>query len=241
MEQEMETLEHDLKAVEESYGENMLNLTLARGYIKKLIDNAKSSFLNANHRTFFQSLKQSLPPRRCDGRQSNGVSLNCNPITAPVSIRRFDWLASCGYSETSQTNRLECTYTVSALNWRSETALHCAVVRSCHFRPAPFRFRFQTPVQCSIANVPYMRCSAESDLARFAPPLSNLNRVNPFNAPGILHHVFSIREAIQIVSIGAISGFFAWRNERQQETWQNLPVAMAAGPLRFGWLRDVAG
>jgi hypothetical protein len=27
MEQEMESLEHDLKAVEESYGENMLNLT----------------------------------------------------------------------------------------------------------------------------------------------------------------------------------------------------------------------
>jgi len=28
MEQEMESLEHDLKAVEESYGENMLNLNL---------------------------------------------------------------------------------------------------------------------------------------------------------------------------------------------------------------------
>ena len=27
MEQEMESLEHDVKAVEESYGENMLNLT----------------------------------------------------------------------------------------------------------------------------------------------------------------------------------------------------------------------
>ena len=50
MEQEMEALEHDLKAVEESYGENMLNLTLARGYIKKLMDNAKVvRFLNANH------------------------------------------------------------------------------------------------------------------------------------------------------------------------------------------------
>ncbi len=41
MEQEMESLEHDLKAVEETYGENMLNLTLARGYIRKLLDNAK--------------------------------------------------------------------------------------------------------------------------------------------------------------------------------------------------------
>jgi hypothetical protein len=45
----MESLERDLKAVEESYGENMLNLTCARGYIKKLLDNAKVvRFLNAN-------------------------------------------------------------------------------------------------------------------------------------------------------------------------------------------------
>jgi ParB-like chromosome segregation protein Spo0J len=51
MEHEMESLEHDLKAVEESYGENMLNLTLARGYVKKLIDNAKVvRFLNGNYR-----------------------------------------------------------------------------------------------------------------------------------------------------------------------------------------------
>lgn len=51
MEQEMESLERDMKAVEESYGENMLNLTLARGYVKKLIDNAKVvRFLNGNYR-----------------------------------------------------------------------------------------------------------------------------------------------------------------------------------------------
>jgi ParB-like chromosome segregation protein Spo0J len=50
LEQEMESLEHDLKAVEESYGENMLNLTCARGYIKKLLDNAKVvRFLNVNY------------------------------------------------------------------------------------------------------------------------------------------------------------------------------------------------
>jgi hypothetical protein len=60
MEQEMESLEHDLKAVEESYGENMLNLTLARSYVKKLIDNAKVvRFLNGNYRDIlseFESL-----------------------------------------------------------------------------------------------------------------------------------------------------------------------------------------
>ncbi|MGN6644537.1 MAG: plasmid partitioning protein RepB C-terminal domain-containing protein [Verrucomicrobiota bacterium] len=41
MEEEMEMLERDLKAVDQAYGENMLNLTLARGYIKKLLDNNK--------------------------------------------------------------------------------------------------------------------------------------------------------------------------------------------------------
>lgn len=50
MEEEMETLAPDLKAVEKSYGENVLNLTLARGYIRKLLDNAKVvRFLNNNH------------------------------------------------------------------------------------------------------------------------------------------------------------------------------------------------
>ena len=61
MEQEMEALEqHDLKAVEECYGENMLNLTCVRGFIKKLLDNAKVvRFLNTNHRDIlaeFESL-----------------------------------------------------------------------------------------------------------------------------------------------------------------------------------------
>jgi len=51
MELEMETIERDLKAVESSYGENMLNLTVARGYIKRLLDNAKIvKFLAGNFR-----------------------------------------------------------------------------------------------------------------------------------------------------------------------------------------------
>jgi hypothetical protein len=51
MELEMETIERDLKAVEASYGENMLNLTVARGYIKRLLENAKVvKFLTANYR-----------------------------------------------------------------------------------------------------------------------------------------------------------------------------------------------
>jgi hypothetical protein len=41
MEEEMQSLERDLKTVEETYGENMLQLTLAKGYIKALWENRK--------------------------------------------------------------------------------------------------------------------------------------------------------------------------------------------------------
>ena len=37
----MEALERDLKAIDQSYGENMLNLTCALGYVKRLLENAK--------------------------------------------------------------------------------------------------------------------------------------------------------------------------------------------------------
>ena len=60
MEVEMEALERDLKSVERNYGENMLNLTLAKGYTRKLLDNAKVvRFLNGNYRDLlseFESL-----------------------------------------------------------------------------------------------------------------------------------------------------------------------------------------
>ena len=50
MEAEMEVLERDFKAIEEGYAENMLNLTVARGYVKKLIDNVKIvRFLSTNY------------------------------------------------------------------------------------------------------------------------------------------------------------------------------------------------
>jgi ParB/RepB/Spo0J family partition protein len=50
LEAEMETLERDLRSVERSYGDSMLNLTLARGYVKKLLDNARIvRFLNGNY------------------------------------------------------------------------------------------------------------------------------------------------------------------------------------------------
>lgn len=54
MEREMVSLERDFKAVEGAYAENNMNLTLARGYIKKLLDNARVvRFLTANHPDIF--------------------------------------------------------------------------------------------------------------------------------------------------------------------------------------------
>jgi ParB-like chromosome segregation protein Spo0J len=50
MENEMESLQRDFKAVEDTYAENMLTLTVARSYIKKLLKNAKVvRFISANH------------------------------------------------------------------------------------------------------------------------------------------------------------------------------------------------
>ena len=54
MEHELESVERDFKAVERSYGENVLNLTLARGYVKKLLENVRvSRFLKTKHQGIF--------------------------------------------------------------------------------------------------------------------------------------------------------------------------------------------
>ena len=53
LEREMESLEKDFKAVEASYTDNMMNLTLARTYIKNLLKNAKVvRFLSTNFSEF---------------------------------------------------------------------------------------------------------------------------------------------------------------------------------------------
>ncbi|MBN8460092.1 MAG: ParB N-terminal domain-containing protein [Verrucomicrobia bacterium] len=50
MELEMETLERDYKPIEENYGDNMLNLTVLRGYVRKLLSNPKvTRFLGTRH------------------------------------------------------------------------------------------------------------------------------------------------------------------------------------------------
>jgi len=58
MEQETESLERDMKAASETFTENMFNLTCARTYIKKLLENAKvARFLNANHPEIFSEFE----------------------------------------------------------------------------------------------------------------------------------------------------------------------------------------
>lgn len=50
----MESLEQDFKSVEANYTENMMPQTLARGYIRKLLDNARiMRFLSGNHVDLF--------------------------------------------------------------------------------------------------------------------------------------------------------------------------------------------
>ena len=55
---EMEMLHRELKAIETSYGQNVLNLTVARGYIRKLLANALvSKFLSTNHGDLFSEFQ----------------------------------------------------------------------------------------------------------------------------------------------------------------------------------------
>ena len=50
MEREMETLQRDLHAHEDSYGRNFLNLVVIRGYLSKLLDNGRVvRFLSNSH------------------------------------------------------------------------------------------------------------------------------------------------------------------------------------------------
>ena len=58
MEKEMETLQRDLKLVEESHGNQVLNLVLARGYLSKLFVNTRiTRYLGQHHADIFRELQ----------------------------------------------------------------------------------------------------------------------------------------------------------------------------------------
>jgi len=58
MEKEMETLQRDLALIEESHGNQVLNLVLARGYLTKLLGNARvARYLGQHHADIFRELQ----------------------------------------------------------------------------------------------------------------------------------------------------------------------------------------
>ena len=58
LEQEMKAVEPNFKAVEQSYGKNMFNLTLAKAYVKKLLLNVKVvRFLTSQHPDIFSEFE----------------------------------------------------------------------------------------------------------------------------------------------------------------------------------------
>jgi hypothetical protein len=58
MEKEMEVLQRDLKLVEESHGNQVLNLVLARGYVLKLSKNSRvARYLGQHHADIFRELQ----------------------------------------------------------------------------------------------------------------------------------------------------------------------------------------
>ncbi len=59
MEQEMATISGDFKAIEATYGETVLNLTLAKNYVVSLLGNAKiSRFLATRHSDYFAEFQK---------------------------------------------------------------------------------------------------------------------------------------------------------------------------------------
>jgi len=68
MEKEMEGLEKDFKLVEETYAQNMLNLVLIRGYVGKLLDNARVvRFLSKNYLEILSEFQKILDATGLDG------------------------------------------------------------------------------------------------------------------------------------------------------------------------------
>ena len=58
MEKEMEALQRDLKLVEESHGNQVLNLVLARSYLGRLFDNGRvARYLAQYHADIFRELQ----------------------------------------------------------------------------------------------------------------------------------------------------------------------------------------
>ena len=61
MQREMEVLQQELKLIEDSHGNEVLNLVLARGYLGKLFGNGRiTRYLNQNHADILRELRTIL-------------------------------------------------------------------------------------------------------------------------------------------------------------------------------------
>lgn len=59
MEAEMEVLERDFKSIEDVYAENMLNFTVIRGFLKRLLENTKVvRFISTKHQDLFPEFER---------------------------------------------------------------------------------------------------------------------------------------------------------------------------------------
>jgi RepB plasmid partitioning protein len=68
MEVEMQTLERDILQVDESCGRDVVNLTIARSYVKRLLENAKAvKYLAAKHADVLTEFQQIQEAASLDG------------------------------------------------------------------------------------------------------------------------------------------------------------------------------
>jgi prepilin-type processing-associated H-X9-DG protein len=68
MQREMEVLHQELKVIDESHGNEVLNLVLARGYLGKLFGNGRiTRYLNQNHADIFRELQSILESSSLEG------------------------------------------------------------------------------------------------------------------------------------------------------------------------------
>ncbi|WP_315761437.1 plasmid partitioning protein RepB C-terminal domain-containing protein [Bradyrhizobium sp. SZCCHNS2005] len=74
MEREMSALQQDFKAVEASYGEDVLHLVIASGYISKLTSNRKiERYLDQNHPEILEEFKAIVSAASLDNPSSEGT------------------------------------------------------------------------------------------------------------------------------------------------------------------------
>lgn len=75
MEREMGTLQQDFKPIETSYGEDVLHLVIAAGYLSKMIANRKiERYLDQNHPEILEEFKVILSAASLEGPASDITS-----------------------------------------------------------------------------------------------------------------------------------------------------------------------